>query len=269
MSQMQVAEEIQAQIKIINDAKTGMKSAKKALREFILSGEDFLYDTNKLDLLMSEWADTLMTLVEAVGKSFGMEGQLGINNPNPMDPNARYTTLENANLTVAKGAVVISGVIGSILLCYFTKCPWTVGAGLILGVFVIAFFNNIANTIKGWSEKKSDKPVGLNVMSNKISESISFMRNEHVKACFRLKFKTINPQRDARHDPKVDKATVDYKQMVLETLPRLFISRIDDISVECDGVGFGRIMVLVDYLRTIGIGGGGSSQQMPNPGKPN
>jgi len=257
---MQVAEEIQTQIKLINTAKEEMKATKKKFREFTLSGKAFLYETNTLDLLMSEWADTLMTLAEAVGKSFGVEGQLGISNPNPLDPNSRYTKLESSNFTITKGAVVIAGIIGSILLCYLTACPWTVGAALILGVFVAAFFKDISNTIKEWTEKKSDKPVGLSALSNKISESISFMRNEHVKACFRLKFKNTDPQRIARHDPKVDEALVSYEKQVLEKLPRLFMNRIDDISVECDGVAFGRVMVLIDYLRTIGIGGGAAKQ---------
>lgn len=261
---MQIAENIKQEIDAIDVAKEKMEQKKIELRKFILSGEGFIRNYTEFDRLLSEWSDTLMTLVEAVGRSFNMEGLLGINNPNPLgSPNSlAYSRLEDGELTATKAAVIIAGISAGVILCYLFPTQWAIGVVVVAGAVVAPNFRKIVAALKG-EEKKPESP-SLNVLSGKISESISAMRDRHVKACFRLKFKAPDPNRLARHDPKEDKALYDYKQLVLETLPRWCMNRIDDITVECNGVAFGRKMVLYEYWRS-----GASSHQQPGQGKSN
>lgn len=262
MSQMAISDTIQKEIEDITAAQKAMVAKKGELRTFILSGESFLLDYAKFDGLLSEWSDTLMTLWEAVGKSFQVEGMMGINNPNPLAANGfSYSKLEDSDLTATKAAVIIAGIAAGVVIIWLLPKMWAIGALVVAGSIIGPYFHKIAAYIKG-EDKKPESP-NLNVLSGKISESISAMRDRHVKACFRLKFKNPDPNRMARHDPHEAKSLRDYKQMVLETLPRWCMNRVDDITVKCDGVAFGRKTVMFGYLPSA------SNAQAQSQGKPN
>lgn len=248
MSSMQISDTIQKEIEDITTAQKAMVSKKIELRTFILSGEAFLVDHGKFDKLISEWSDTLMTLWEAVGKSFQIEGMMGINNPNPLSTanGFNYSKVEDGELTATKAAVIIAGLATGVLVVYLLPSVWAVGVLIAAGAVIGPYFNKIADYIKG-EPKKPNSP-NLNILNGQISESISAMRDRHVKACFRLKFKNPDPNRSARHDPGEAKSLYDYKQLILETLPRWCMNRLDDITVKCDGVAFGRKTVLLEYL---------------------
>ena len=259
MSQIQIAENIQQEIAAIDQAQKEMAASKVKLRTFILSGESFLSNHTEFDRLLSEWSDTLMTLVEAVGRTFDLEGRMGLPQVNPLTGGGeRISKLENSELTVTKAAVIIAGIVAGVVFCYLFPSLYVVGGAIIAVACIAPYFNQVINFIKG--EKKSEKPVGLTALSGKINESISMIRNKHVKTVFRAKFKTLNAQQRRRYDPSIDKALYDYRSYALETLPRWCMSRIDDITVECNGVAFGRKMVLYNYWRS----NGGNPQPQQN-----
>jgi hypothetical protein len=259
MSQMQIADTIQTEIAGIDKAQTEMKASKSNLRDFILSDE-LLKDHRKFNELLSKWTDNLMSLVEATGTPFPTE-PLQQTAKNPLGEGI-ITQAEGMDLTLAKAIVLIIVNIAIVVLTiqmyhpvfdvetgqitgYAFGIPWIVPVITVFASIALCFFQQIANFIRDLAKKEKELPQSSNVLTNKIRESISYIRNEYVKRRFLLKFQ------DTPHkNPIIDDALVNREAQTLEEMPSDFLSRIDDISVECNDAAFNRKKVLYFYLRT-------------------
>jgi hypothetical protein len=245
---MQIADDIRLEIDGINTAQLNTKDNTKSLRDFVLSGISFLEEYNKFDHLLSVWAEGLMSLVEATGTKFGFgnsEVPYGVETP----AGEGLTKTEQSDMTLIKGAVLIVAILGTVFTTYLLKAPWTIALAVIAGVICLVFMRQIGDYIRELMQKPEDKIKENNGLSGEIAESVSYMRKRYVQKRFQIKFQYADPHRRNKHDPNDDKALYDRVTQTLETLPSEFMSRIDAITVKCNGVAFERKKVLYSYWK--------------------
>jgi hypothetical protein len=256
---MQIADNIQSELTALDVAQLTMNEKKTKLRNFVLSTDDsgkriepspFLRDFTTFNCLLSQWADTLMTLIEATGRTFELGGSL---TPFGVEPNNRSVSSGSAkidsDMTPMKWVFLIAVSVVSFLICYFMQASYVLAFIFISGVVVLAYFRQIADYIRkalNPSEEPSDL---LNTLGTEISESISYMRNRYDQKRFQIKFQHSDPHIQNKHSPTEDKALWDRETQALELLPSEFLNRIDTISIKCNGVVFDCKKVLYSYWR--------------------
>ena len=275
MSQMQKFDEISMQISSIDVSQKAMAETKVKLREFVVPDRDekgklkasrFLDDYDIFNQLLSKWADTLMTLVEATGKRFDFEGGQSSGFVGGMSqPNGEGVGGQPSDLTKEKMAVLIAAIIGSVLISWLMKAPWTVPA-LLVGATVFLTFGGerLANAIQDWMKKPEKQGDGTNSLGDDISDSLIYIRKRYVQKRFQIKHQYSNPKMLANHDPQEDPALWDRRTQALETLPFEVMGRVDAISVKCNAAAFERKRVLYSYWRE----SGGSGQPQPQQTAP-
>ena len=223
----------------------------------------FLDDYDIFNSLLSKLADTLMTLVEATGTRFAFEG----GQPNGFGEGGQpmregmISQIEQSDLTLTKGAVLIAAVIGSVLVSWLMKAPWTVPAILIVAIVCLVYFRQIADAIQDWMKKPEELSDGSNLLSDDISSSLRYIRTRYVQKRFLIKHQSSNPKNRANHDPQEDPALWDRRTQVLETLPFEIMDKVDAITVKCNAAAFERKRVLYGYWRDSGGAGQPQSQQ--------
>ncbi len=260
MSELARIDTIQNEIGTIDKAQASCDNSKRELREFILS-DAFLEEPNKFHKLLSEWSDGLTTLVEATGTIFPGEGNLAKNVvPDGGSLGAgMLSKVEGPDLTVVKGGVLIVAALASVLVTYLFHGSYIIPLLVIAAIIFLCFFQPIIGWIQSWLKKPVEERKGLSTLTRTIGESISYMRNQYTQRRFLIKFQSSDPVMLAYHNPKDDPALFDRKTQTKETLPGEFLSRIDDISVECHSVVFSRKMELYAYLRS------GPTSKQPQP----
>jgi hypothetical protein len=267
MSQMQKFDEISAQIDSIDVSMKAMSDTKIALRKFVVPERDekgkmkasrFLDDYDIFNQLLSKWADTLMTLVEATGTRFAFEsghgGQsngFGVETSQPAGE-GMISRVEQSDLTLVKAAVLMVGILGSVLVSVLMKVPWTVPVIIIAGVFGLVFFRQIADAIREYMQKPEKLRDGMNSLGDDISDSLIYIRKRYTQKRFQIKHQYSNPKMLANHDPQEDPALWDRRTQALETLPFEVMGRVDAISVKCNAAAFVRKTVLYSYWRDSG-----------------
>jgi len=270
---MQKFDEISTQIASIDKSQGEMATAKVVFREFVVPARDekgkmkpnrFLDDYDVFNLLLSKLSDTLMTLVEATGTRFAFEG----GQPNRFGGEAdqpiregMVTQIEQSDLTLVKGAVLIAAVLGSVLVSWLMKAPWTVPAILIVAIVCLVYFRQIADTIQDWMKKPEKISDGTNMLGDYIASSLRYIRTRYVQKRFLIKHQSSSPKNKANHDPQEDPALWDRRTQVLETLPFEIMDRVDAITVKCNAAAFERKRVLYGYWRDSGGSGQPQSQQ--------
>jgi hypothetical protein len=267
MSQMQKFDEISTQIASIDVAQKAMADTKIALRKFVVPDRDekgkmkasrFLDDYDIFNQLLSKWADTLMTLVEATGTRFAFESGSGFGQSNGFGVETSQSTegmisrVEQADLTMTKAAVLAVGILGSVLVSYLMKAPWTVPAIMISVIIGLVFFKQIADTIRDLMKKPEKLCDETNSLGDVISDTLIFIRSRYNKKRFQIKHQYSNPKMLANHDPQEDPALWDRRTQALETLPFEVMGRVDAISVKCNAAAFVRKTVLYSYWRDSG-----------------
>jgi hypothetical protein len=262
---MQIADEISIQIASIDQSQKDMAEAKVTLRDFTVPKRDttgkmlasrFLDDYDIFNRLLSQWADTLMTLVEAAGKRFDFEGkmgngsnQFGVESGQPIG-NGMISRVEQSDITLVKAAVLMVGILGSVLVSVLMKAPWTVPVLIIVGVFCLVFFRQIADFVREAMQKPERHPKNvMNSLGDEISDSLIYIRKRYVQKRFQIKHQYSNPKMLANHDPQEDPALWDRRTQALETLPFEVMGRVDAISVKCNSVAFERKKVLYSYWK--------------------
>lgn len=252
MAEIQRTIIIKKEIKAIDDAVVSSKNAKTKLRAFVLDKEAFLKEYLKFDLLLSEWADTLMTLV----------GVVGVPNTSPTVLSSQekledelISPVESEEFTLTKGLVIAVAIFGSVFTCVFLQVKADqalVFVGLTTaGSLALAFFRSISDAVRGWL-KKPEKPKSmLNSMTNSIAEKISWMRDEYKQSRFLIKFQVTDPLYGSVEDPSEDAALFDREVQIKEDLPSTFISVIDGISVEMNTIAFDCKNRLLAYLNSV------------------
>ena len=274
---MQKFDEISTQIASIDKSQGEMALAKVVFRKFVVPDRDkttgkmkanrFIDDYDIFNSLLSKLADTLMTLVEATGTRFAFEGGqpngFGGEGGQPIRE-GMVTQIEQSDLTLAKGAVLIAAVIGSVLVSWLMKAPWTVPAILIVAIVGLVYFRQISDAIKDWMKKPEELSDGSNILSDDISSSLRYIRTRYVQKRFLIKHQSSNSRNRANHDPQEDPALWDRRTQVLETLPFEIMDKVDAITVKCNAAAFERKRVLYGYWRE----SGGSGQPQPQQTAP-
>jgi hypothetical protein len=277
MSQMQKFDEISMQIASIDVSQKAMTDTKIALRKFVVPEREevtgkmkssrFLDDYDIFNQLLSKWADTLMTLVEATGKRFDFEGSqpnmFGVEGGQPLGE-GMVSRVEQSDLTLIKGVVLAVGILGAVLVSYLMKAPWTVPVIIIVAVFGLVFFKQISDTIHEWMKKPEKLSDGTNSLGDDISDSLIYIRKRYVQKRFQIKHQYSNPKNLRHHDPQEDPALWDRRTQALETLPFEVMGRVDAISVKCNAAAFARKTVLYSYWRE----SGGVAQSQPQQTAP-
>jgi hypothetical protein len=273
---MQKFDEISTQIASIDASQLEMAKTKVAFREFVVPERDsngkmklnrFLDDYDIFNSLLSKLADTLMTLVEATGTRFNFEGSqpkgFGVEGSQPIRE-GMITQIEQSDLTLIKGVVLAVGILGAVLVSYLMKAPWTVPVIIIVAVFGLVFFRQIADTIRDLMKKPEKLSDGTNMLGDDIASSLRYIRTRYVQKRFLIKHQSSNPKNRANHDPQEDPALWDRRTQVLETLPFEIMDRVDAITVKCNAAAFERKRVLYGYWRE----SGGSGQPQPQQTAP-
>lgn len=266
MSGLAIADSIQREIEAIDKAQLEMGEKKASLRDFILS-DDFLKEQRSFDRLLSVWADALLSLVEATGTSFNdfrqgnafLNSGQGVMSGNPIGE-GMISKVEQSDFTLTKALVLVvcnAGVVTTIVILHGS---WIVPVLFGTASLILPFFGQIVNSIKDLFKKHEKKLPSLNPLTNKISESITYMRKRYVSSMFLIKFQKSGTKQSV-FDSQEDPALVDRAAQLVESLPSDFMSRIDDISVECNNEAFQRKKVLYSYWRN-------SSPPQNNPASP-
>lgn len=258
---MQKFETIQQEITAIDNAQKEAKESKCSLRDFILSDE-FLTKYRKFDRLLSVWADTLMSLVGITSAPAGEQPE----KKEPVNPlgEGMKTQVESSDITLAKAFVLVIVNLGVIILTiqmryplmdengliidYVFGIPWVVPVITAVGSIILCFFQQVVSFVRDLLRKEEKQPQSLDILTNKISENLSYMRNEYVKRRFLIKWQESDSRTVVRHNPKIDSALIDRTAQTLEEMPSDFMGRIDDISVECNNAAFNRKVILYSHL---------------------